>query len=275
MGEWIRRLANGPRLRRERVFVRLGFMRIQDWNGRFDRGDWLRALGLALAAGIVLGVFGPFGSFLNGNIMLRIFSWTVNLVTGTAIIVAIVPPVVRLFIRLKLGRIAGLVAGLPLATAPAALFSAAFGNWLWPRAVGRVRPEDWYAQALIVALVMVGLWILTSLASQPSPPEAAPATDSVDSREPVLCLQMEDHYVRIHRPSGSRLELMPLRDAIARYGKGAGLQVHRSWWVSASAVDGAERDARNWRLRLSNGLEVPVARNRVAEVRAKGWIGED
>ncbi len=248
-------------------------MRIRDWNGRFDRGDWLRALGLALAAGIVLGVFGPFGSFLNGNIMLRIFSWTVNLVTGTAIIVAIVPPVVRLFIRLKLGRIAGLVAGLPLATAPAALFSAAFGHWLWPKAVGLVRPEDWYAQSLLVALFMAGLWILTSLASRaPNVPTAA--AETTDPREPVLCLQMEDHYVRIHGASGSRLELMPLRDAIARYGKGAGLQVHRSWWVSASAVDGAERDARNWRLRLSNGLEVPVARNRVADVRARGWITE-
>ena len=250
-------------------------MRIRDWNGRFDRGDWLRALGLALAGGIVLGVFGPFGSFLNGNIMLRIFSWTVNLVTGTAIIVAIVPPVVRLFIRLKLGRIAGLVAGLPLATVPATLFSAAFGHWLWPRAVGRVRPEDWYAQSLIVALVMAGLWVLTSLASRPSPsPEASPGAETPDPREPVLCLQMEDHYVRIHRPSGSRLELMPLHEAITRYGKGAGLQVHRSWWVSATAVDGAERDVRNWRLRLSNGLEVPVARNRVAEVRAQGWITE-
>jgi hypothetical protein len=250
-------------------------MRIQDWDGRFDRGDWLRALGLALAAGIVLGVFGPFGSFLNGNIMLRIFSWTVNLVVGTAIIVAIVPPIVRLFVRLKLGRVAGLIAGLPLATAPAALFSAVFGNWLWPRAVGRVRPEDWYAQALLVALVLAGLWILISLATRPSSaPEAPPAAETPDPHEPVLCLQMEDHYVRVHRPSGSRLELMPLRDAIARYGKDAGLQVHRSWWVSASAVDGAERDARNWRLRLSNGLEVPVARNRVADVRAAGWIGE-
>jgi DNA-binding LytR/AlgR family response regulator len=78
---------------------------------------------------------------------------------------------------------------------------------------------------------------------------------------------MEDHYVRVHRASGSRLELMPMADAIARYGV-AGIRTHRSWWVAVSAVRAIERDGRNMRLRLDGGLTVPVARNRVAAVRA-------
>ena len=90
----------------------------------------------------------------------------------------------------------------------------------------------------------------------------------------AICLQTEDNYVRVHRERGSSLELMPLHEAIERFGRVDGLQVHRSWWVAASAVEGAERDARNWRLRLSNGLRVPVARNRVVEARARGWIGQ-
>ncbi len=249
-------------------------MRIQDWNGQFDRRDWLRALGLAVACGVILGVFGPFGSFFNGNVLLRVFSWTVNLVAGTLILGTLVPTILRLALRLKLGRIPGLTAGLLLATIPVALFSSAFGYWLWPYAVDRVRPEEWYSQALMVEAVMVGLWLLISLAARPAQVAAAPETPAIDLREPVLCLQMEDHYVRVHRPSGSKLELMPLREAIARYGKSDGLQVHRSWWVATSAVDGAERDVRNWRLKLSNGLEVPVARNRIAEVRAQGWIDD-
>jgi len=247
-------------------------MRIQDWNGHFDRRDWLRALGLAVAGGVILGVFGPFGSFFNGNVMLRVFSWTVNLVAGTAILGILVPLILRLCVRLKLGRIAGLIIGLVLATIPVALFSSAFGYWLWPRAVDKVRPEEWYSQALMVEAVMVGLWTLISLAGRLPQSAAVPETPAIDLREPVLCLQMEDHYVRVHRPSGSKLELMPLREAIARYGRSDGLQVHRSWWVARSAVDGVERDVRNWRLKLSNGLEVPVARNRLAEVRARGWI---
>ena len=245
-------------------------MRIHDWNGHFDRRDWLRALGLAVAGGVILGVFGPFGSFFNGNAMLRVFSWTVNLVAGTLILGGIVPFVFRLCLRLKLGRTAGLVTGLLLATIPVALFSSAFGYWLWPHAVNRVRPEEWYVQALMVEAVMAGLWFLISLATRTPRVEAVVETPAIDLREPVLCLQMEDHYVRVHRPSGSKLELMPLRDAIARYGTRDGLQVHRSWWVATAAVDGAERDVRNWRLKLSNGLAVPVARNRIAEVRAQG-----
>lgn len=250
-------------------------MRIQDWNGHFNRRDWLRAFGLAVAGGVILGVFGPFGSFFNGNAMLRVFSWTVNLVAGTLILGSLVPFIMRLALRLKLGRMAGLVAGLLLATIPVALFSSAFGYWLWPYAVHQVRPEEWYTQALMVEAVMAGLWFLISLAGHAPRAEVKPAdTPAVDLREPVLCLQMEDHYVRIHRRSGSKLELMPLRDAIARYGRTEGLQVHRSWWVATAAVDGAERDVRNWRLRLNNGLAVPVARNRIAEVRAQGWISE-
>ena len=250
-------------------------MRIQDWNGHFNRRDWLRALGLAVAGGVILGVFGPFGSFFNGNAMLRVFSWTVNLVAGTLILGSLVPAILRLALHLKLGRPAGLIAGLLLATVPVALFSSAFGYWLWPYAVHRVRPEEWYTQALMVEAVMAGLWFLISLAGHaPRAGAMTPDAPAVDLRETVLCLQMEDHYVRIHRSSGSKLELMPLREAIARYGKTNGLQVHRSWWVATAAVDGAERDVRNWRLRLNNGLAVPVARNRVAAVRAQGWISE-
>jgi DNA-binding LytR/AlgR family response regulator len=83
---------------------------------------------------------------------------------------------------------------------------------------------------------------------------------------------MEDHYVRIHRAGGSSLELMTMSDAIARYGADKGLRAHRSWWVADDAVTGAERDGRNWRLRLTNGLSVPLARASVSEARAKGWI---
>ncbi len=67
---------------------------------------------------------------------------------------------------------------------------------------------------------------------------------------------------------------MSMKEAITRYGKG-GLQVHRSWWVAADAVIDAERDGRNWRLRLSNGLIVPVARNRIAATRARQLISPD
>ena len=78
---------------------------------------------------------------------------------------------------------------------------------------------------------------------------------------------MEDHYVRIHTPRGSSIELMPMKVAIERYGAADGLRVHRSWWVRRSAIQRIERDGRNWRLVLENGLAVPVARHSVALLR--------
>nr|QQZ51292.1 LytTR family transcriptional regulator DNA-binding domain-containing protein [Phenylobacterium glaciei] len=70
---------------------------------------------------------------------------------------------------------------------------------------------------------------------------------------------MEDHYVRVHTAVRSELILMRLSDAVARTGR-EGLQVHRSWWVARDAVTEVIRDGRNLRLKLLNGLEVPVAR---------------
>jgi hypothetical protein len=251
-------------------------MRLHDLIADFGNARWwARALGLAFLTGIILGVLGPFGSFLNGNIMLRVFSWTVNVVMGTAVVGLLLPVLVRTGLRLRMPVPAALIAGFLIVNVPTALFSCAFGYWLWPRMIDRVRPEEWYTQSLLIAGLIVGLWVLLSLAlDRPASVPAPPSAPAIAGLDPVLCLQMEDHYVRVHRPSGSTLELMPLKDAIERYGQGGGVQVHRSWWVAASAVEAAERDARNWRLQLSNGVKVPVARNRIAEVRARGWIAD-
>lgn len=252
-------------------------MKIRDWRGQFgDARWWAQAFAFALVAGAGLGVLGPFGSFLNGDVSLRVFSWTGNLLAGTVILGLIVPFVTQVALRLGLPRLFGVAAGVLVATAPAAGFSYAFGHWLWPREIDRVRPIDWFTQALIIEIAMIALWSLIMLAREamrPAPADA-PEVSTPDLSAPVLCLHMEDHYVRIHRAGGSSLELMTMSDAMARYGAGKGLRAHRSWWVADAAVTGAERDGRNWRLRLSNGLSVPLARASVIEARAKGWIRE-
>ena len=252
-------------------------MRLRDWNGEIGNAKWwAQALGMAAIAGVVLGVFGPFGSYLNGNITLRIFSWVGNLTGGVVILGVVVPLIVRGLRRLNLPLVFCLAVAIVVATAPCSLFCALFANWLWPQAVRGMRPEDWFGQSLIVEAVMLCLWLLARQALDRRPDEvrddhgrAAPLDD-----RPVICLQMEDHYVRVHRGSGSRLELMPLHDAIARFGTTPGLKVHRSWWVATDAVAGIERDGRNLRLRLKNGLLVPVARSHIAELRARGLISD-
>ncbi len=83
---------------------------------------------------------------------------------------------------------------------------------------------------------------------------------------------MEDHYVRVHTPQGSSLVLMSLSQAMAGLKDLEGAQTHRSWWVARSAIVGVVEDGRNLRLRLSGGLEAPVSRARVGQLRADGWL---
>lgn len=76
----------------------------------------------------------------------------------------------------------------------------------------------------------------------------------------ILCLEMEDHYVRVHTDRGSALVLLRLSDAIAEAEAiVSGRQVHRSWWVSDDAIERFERVGRTGELRLSGGIKAPVS----------------
>lgn len=251
------------------------------WDGQTGGPRWwARALGFAVVLGLILGLVGPFGSYLNGSTLARVGYWTGMTLFGTVVIGLSVPWVMRRTIGAGWPRPLGLCVGLVATAIPIGAASAIIGHLAWPRHTAALTPLDWYAQALLIETVVVVLWLLVETARNSTPARSA---DTV-AQEPtasiprvtgaVICLQMEDHYVRVHRPAGSTLELLTLTDAISRYGEKEGLQVHRSWWVASDAIVAAEPDGRNWRLRLTNGLLVPVARNRVTTVRAAGWIKE-
>jgi hypothetical protein len=47
----------------------------------------------------------------------------------------------------------------------------------------------------------------------------------------LLCLEMHDHYLKVHHSAGSEMILCRMEDA-ARELDALGLRVHRSWWAS-------------------------------------------
>jgi DNA-binding LytR/AlgR family response regulator len=102
----------------------------------------------------------------------------------------------------------------------------------------------------------------------------APFLDMLPSHlgRALICLENEDHYVRVHTALGSALILMRMRDAVAQLHGADGERVHRGWWVSRHAVAEVVRRERNISLRLTDGREVPVARANVATLRARGWL---
>lgn len=116
--------------------------------------------------------------------------------------------------------------------------------------------------------------------SAPAPvaPAPAPRPDFVDRlpegvRGMVLALEAEDHYLRVYTDRGTARIFLRMRDALGELPADSGTAVHRSWWVAHVAMARLERDGRNHNLRLINGLIVPVSRDRVADLRARGLEG--
>ena len=244
-----------------------------------NQTTWGLAKGLAVSTvvGLVLGVIGPFGNYLNGTPSVRVAYWVACLWSGW------------LAFGFSLPRLAALARGRAplwlwapptvalLAILPAVI-SRALALWLWPVVRG-VSVLEWYGQCLLVSALITAavLWFTRSV-SDPAP--AGPDASSADPRDrlparlgrDLVCLRMEDHYVRVHTAQGSALVLMSLSQAMAGLKGLEGVQTHRSWWVARSAIVGVVEDGRRLRLRLKGGLEAPVSRARVGRLREEGWL---
>lgn len=250
--------------------------------------EWAQDLAIATLIGLFLGVIGPFGSFNGGPIELRIAYWVINLWIGFIIFAMVTRLSLRAAAHLDLPIWFSLAVGVAIGAVPAGISIALFSAWFWPGNHGHVSSFFvWYGQTLAIAEPCAfGYYFLADrgwrhAVSGAAPPSAAAALRNGDGfldRLPprlgrdLICLQMEDHYVRAHTARGSDLVLTPLKDAIAELGAVEGMQVHRSWWVARSSVVAPMVSGRNYALRLSNGLDVPVSRTSVAKLRAAGWV---
>ena len=97
----------------------------------------------------------------------------------------------------------------------------------------------------------------------------------VSKRGPLIRLEVQDHYVLAVTARGAELLLMRLGDAIAETGEDAGLQIHRSHWVSDAGVKSLTREggkAPRLVLTTTDGKSLPVSRSHAASVRAR-WGG--
>ncbi len=242
---------------------------------------WAIELAACLATGALLGVFGPFGSFQNDVVLIRVAYWVIVFVTcGVAYGLAIrfVAPRAR---RKRIPVWAWTPAMVLIISFPLTVITRAVATVFWPAIGGVVSRVDWYGQVVLVSLVYVCLYGVLPRGLPRSAPPAAPGiaeTPQILRHLPprlgkqILCLSMEDHYVRLHTEHGSVLVLMSLNQAIEELGRLDGLQVHRSWWVARHAVERVIEDGRSVRLVLRSGIEAPVSRASVVRLRSAGWI---
>lgn len=85
----------------------------------------------------------------------------------------------------------------------------------------------------------------------------------------ILCMQVEDHYVRVHSSLGNAMVLMRFSDALRGLDHVTGMQVHRSWWVAQGAVTLFRRSGRTAQLMLTNEMKIPVSQPYVADAAAR------
>ncbi|MFZ4070652.1 MAG: LytTR family DNA-binding domain-containing protein [Caulobacterales bacterium] len=269
-------------------------------NGRRIRGELTRTLVMSLLIGLLLGALGPFGTFERLPIIER-FSFWLACIFGGALIQA---PLYWL------GDWVGRARHIPAwiwAPATAALAAVPITILVNGVAVTLLRTTvtdtftELYPLVLVITLpiqiishVLAGQRAHRAARANPPAPAApttapgldlpgaaAPAPGALSSffdRVPkrlgrdLICLRMEDHYLRVYTSAGNALILMKISDAEAELTAIEGLRLHRSWWVARSAVTGWRRDGKNLELILRNGLTAPVARERQAKVRAAGWL---
>lgn len=239
-------------------------------------------LGISLAIGAVLGYLGPYGSYAM-PMLDRMILWCVVVPVGQVL----TEGSIRLAVHLRPGW-----GWLPVALAGALLASVPISALVWMisptlEIQSYLQPVELYFQALTITLLITvpTSWAhaLPSAAAAAPPAAPVPADTGAERDQPflrripghlgtdLLCLTMEDHYLRIHTPLGSDLILMRMRDAVAEL-DGLGLQVHRSHWVADSAVQGYERRDGRVILQLRTGLEIPVSKGGLPAVRDAGWL---
>lgn len=256
---------------------------------------WASVLGWATLAGLEFGLIGPFGSYAS-HVFTRIIYWTLLFWIGCLLLWPCAVAALKLGPRRGFPPLFSGIAVILVACVPLAMLGAIGTHLFWPVRAAGMHGLEWYGLTIVVALpAMAGLlWVelggtrliaawrvRTPVGGPPSPlpGDAGPAPARIAASTlpdhllaSALCLQMEDHHVRVHLHGRSVLHHAVMRRVVGTLGERRGLQVHRSWWVARDAVRGWQRDGRSIGLILVNGLRVPVARNRVAILRECGWL---
>jgi hypothetical protein len=100
--------------------------------------------------------------------------------------------------------------------------------------------------------------------------KTTPFLQELKSRAPgeLISISSELHYVRVVTTDTETMFIYNLKDAIEELPSDAGVQIHRSHWVSKAHVNGLSRKDGNFECTLSNGKSLPVSRRKYAEVKA-------
>ncbi|MDC7694379.1 LytTR family DNA-binding domain-containing protein [Asticcacaulis sp. DXS10W] len=249
----------------------------------------MKVLLVAIGAGLLFGLIGPFGTFGNLPLISRIGYWVV-LMGGGALFFPVTYEVLKR--RLPLSN-----SWCLMVTTVSLIGTIPMMGLVW--LVTRI----FYGEGLPFSFTLYGFTALIALptviihhfmhqfGSRQGQPDVAVgqlATDQLSGEasrrnvllerlsgvraSEILCMQVEDHYVRVYTSAGSQMVLMRFSDAVAAMQGVDGVRVHRSWWVARMAVTKIHKKGRKLEIELSNALLVPVSREgKKASLAARLW----
>ncbi|GLK67880.1 LytTR family DNA-binding domain-containing protein [Hansschlegelia plantiphila] len=256
-------------------------------------GDWLRRRSaeacLALALGLAFALLGPYSTDQQ-PFLARLGFWAGLLACWFVVATLVGMALGRVELYRRAGRWSRQAVIVGLTAAPMILVVAPAAHALtgWQASLSEVVELYWQTALIGCVVALVSTAVLApspETAGHPAPAGPQTAVDAAERRDDggdqtatdaavqsrlvarlpsalrgrLLCLEMEDHYVRVHTDQGSSLVLLRLSDAINEAAPISGGQVHRSWWVSDEAIEAFERTGRTAQLRLTNGLMAPVS----------------
>jgi hypothetical protein len=251
--------------------------------GHSGRDEMVRWVLLTTVPGLLCTMLGPLGTY-NATLTERALFWMPTMALGSIIggVLSIMTrrsPTLAGNPTMRMGLIAGVMTVIMTGVViyVSRLVFGGGATSLTPELVA-------YVGVITITMSVVGYLSFerdrrVEQASAPAVPLSAPQHPALSTRlvqhlrdHPILALQAEDHYVRVHTAGGSDLVLIRLTDAAAEMAPVTGARTHRSWWVNRSAVQGISRKGGSTVLVLTNGIEVPVGRSYAGELRDAGWL---
>jgi hypothetical protein len=83
----------------------------------------------------------------------------------------------------------------------------------------------------------------------------------------LISISSELHYVRVVTTETEVMFLYNLKDALEQLPSDAGVQIHRSHWVSREHVKDLTKKNGSWECTLSNGKRLPISRRKYSEIK--------
>ncbi|MCP5036610.1 MAG: DNA-binding protein [Rhodobacteraceae bacterium] len=231
-----------------------------------------------LGISVFAGLTGPFGTFSEFNFPVRIMYWSV--IVGTSILLVLAARVLFLsfFPRLKYAWISVLVAlAIAMLLTPLIIVFSHF--FIDPNFNG-YRPDARLSVLIFLLVLFVDLmrYYITRAVSAEIVERVKPVEPRLSERLPahirgdILHICGRDHQVEVRTEFGLCQIRLRLKDAIAEMEGIEGLSVHRSHWVTVSAVTGNGMEDNRPYLLLRDGATVPVSQKYADNVRARGLL---